>query len=476
MAALHASSPSAAGKKPAQLEYRALQLLAERDPGAAERLFRALVQRVPSHVGGWLGLRGALEAQGQTEAAAALRAEWARAAPDMAAAIEGGVQRRLSSRGLVFDPQQAFALRRIDKRLTSVGSLAEVHAGRNVMMTFDPGGAEILHDPVVELDGAGPARPLRYRSARQFLASIANATVFGEGMVLTETGELIGELQPPCDPAKYRAAVRGDQVKFEPERYLDGRLPVVWRDTPAFLLAGPTDHSYGDWHMNFVPRLGLYRAAGLDCPVIVPFKPKKWVLPTLAALGIGPDRVIFHGASSMAMFRKLYVPSWPSRDKCAPIEGLFAVAQSRAPPPVGERKLLYLVRRGLTYRPLVNEDEVCALFASRGFMIFSPGELDFQETLRLFANPACVAGPFGSAYLNLAFSRARPFCLALMPKHLPYHLDEMVVWQGEFGSRFAYVEGDMPPGPHDPTTPWTVPIERVERVLDAVLERIARAG
>ncbi len=243
-------------------------------------------------------------------------------------------------------------------------------------------------------------------------------------------------------------------------------------DTPAFLMAGPTDTSFGDFLVNFAPRLSLYEAAGLDCPILVRWKPLPQVLSILEALGFGADRVIFHTTDQISLFPKLFVSCWPSENKAGPMAGVFDIYRRAHLPPTADRPLLYLDRRRVRPRPLVNEDEVCALFAARGFQIVNPGDLSFDEMRRLFSNPACVAGPFGSAFHNLVFSGNHPTSLCLVPAHMPYKLVEMAQWQADLGNRFAYVMGEMPREPHHSRTPWTISLDKVERALDRMMELV----
>ncbi len=348
-----------------------------------------------------------------------------------------------------------------------------MRGGDNLVWFQDRGGALVDRSPVLELDGAGgPAHPVRYHTPPKFVAGYRNAAVVAEGLVLTEDGEFVDEALQNS-PAKYGARRQGDELSFRPPHRSGGRLQVKAFDTPAFLMCGPTDTSFGDWMSNFFPRLSLYEAAGLDCPILVRWKPAPHTLPILEALGFGPERIIFHSTDQISLFPKLYVPCWPSRDKAAPMSGLAEIYRRAAVPPGPERPLIYLERRGQWERPLANEDEVCALFASRGFRIVDPGAMSFDETRRLLSAPACVAGAYGSAFHNLAFSCIQPLGLVLMPAHRPHHLGEIARWHTDRGARFAYVLGEMPPAPHGRSTPWTVSLDKVERALDRMMELVA---
>ena len=458
---------------PERRERRALRWLFNGDPHRAETNARKLIDLAPDSASGWAALRGALTAQGLPADAAALRAATTDPSPRVSRIIDRVAGRRLSKRGLIFDPDDHFCVRPMADTLEEVASAEALRSGQNVVWFQDRGGDLVENSPVLELDGAGgEGFEFRFRTAPRFVTSIRNAAVIDEGLILTEDGEFIAETHPVCRPEKYRARRIGDAQVFEPPVKALGQLSVKVFDTPVFLMAGPTDTSFGDWIDNFFPRLALYEAAGLDCPILVRWKPLPQILPILQALGVSRDRLIFHTTDQISLFPKIFAPCWPSRDKCAPMAGVVDIYRRARLPAQGERPLLYLTRLGLPVRPLTNEEEVCELFASRGFQIINPGGLTFEEVRRLFASPACVAGPFGSALLNLVFCDNHPAILALMPQHRPYHLTEVARWQTNLGNRFAYVFGEPPPKNFGRATPWSVSLDKVELALDRMMQLV----
>ena len=459
-----------------RLERRCMRHLYGGQFERAEINARRLIERDPGHASGWAALRGALAAQGKPSDAEAMAAGMEPPSPEVTDVIDRIAAQRLSWRGLVFDASERLRVRPMADFLGPAPTAAALRAGSDVVWSMDPGGDLIEYDPVLDLDGAaGPAFSWRYRTGPKFVAAIDGAAVVGWGLVLTRDGEFLEEINPACKTRKYDARREGDELVFEEPAAHWGRRAVKVFDTPAFLMAGPTDTAFGDWMVNFFPRLALYEAAGLDCPILLRWKPQPHTLPILEALGVPSERLIFHEPHQTSLFPKLYAPCWPSRDKVAPMAGTFDIYRRAALPPPPERPLLYLDRRGLGARPLANEEEICQLFARRGFQIVSPGQLDLDQTRRLFAAPACVAGPFGSAFLNMAFTANHPAVLALMPSHLPRHLQEMALWQGDWGNRFAYVLGE-PAEPGSLTAPWTLSLEKVERALDRMMELISSQG
>ncbi len=458
---------------------RAMEKLRVGEPDIAEPMFADLARERCGFAPAWLGLRGALEAQGRLKEAETLRLAWASASPMSAPAIEIGACRRLGARGLVFDPRDRFPIRAMAEAMRRAERGADLLAGDDAYWVIDPGGDPVRYDPIVSLDGVGDdLLTVRYRTAPKSLASLKNAALVGEGLVLTESGEMIAESIPPTRPWKYGGVREADSMTFDPSRFRDGMGAVRIFERPALLMCGATDASFGDWVINFPPRLAFAEAAGLpDLAIVVRRAPQAQALDILGALGVGSERIIFHDPEGISLFSRLIVPSWPTPARLAPSTGVYDVYRRVAPKTsAGERPLLYLTRKNVTSRRMVNEEEVCDLFERRGFQAVDPGSLSFAEVCDLFANPACVAGPFGSAFHNLAFAGGKPIDLVLLPDHTRRHLAEIALWHGDLGLRFGYLWGRslLDPGIGARHAPWIAPLDRLDRAIDTILDLVFR--
>ena len=197
-------------------ERRALRSLFHGELQRAETRARNLLGREPDNASGWAALRGALAAQGQPADAAALRRALAEVSPRTGDVIDRVAGRRLSARGLIFDPAERFRIRRMAQVLEEVPTPAALRSGENVLWYADRGGELFERFPVLELDGAGaPSYPVRYLTPPKFVAAYRNAAVVGEGQVLTEQGEFIDEVLQ-ASPDKYQARRTGDELVFAP--------------------------------------------------------------------------------------------------------------------------------------------------------------------------------------------------------------------------------------------------------------------
>lgn len=455
----------------------AMDMLRRSDPIAAELAFARITKDHPQAAAGWIGLRGALEVQGRVTEANALSEAWKASSPSSAKVIEIGCCRKLGSRGLLFDPRDRFSIQDMARSLRCAKTGAELVRGADAYLVLDQGGAEVARDPVVSLDGTGAnAFTVSYRTAPKYLCGLRNAALVGEGLVFREDGALISEFIPPSKPSKYGGTREMDSMTFDPFQFRDGMGRVRFYEQPALVMCGPTDASFGDWIINFPPRLAYVEAAGLqDLAIVLRRPPQSQALDMLRALGIGPERIIYHDLDTVSLFSRLIVPSWPTPAKLAPTAGVYDVYRRLRPDqPRRDRPLLYLTRKNVSSRPMLNEDEVCDLFVRHGFQIVDPGSLSFSEMRDLFASPACVAGPFGSAFHNLAFSSGSPVSLVLLPDHTKHHLAEVALWHSDLGLRFGYLWGSSTGNDaSNRHAPWMAPLDRLDRAIDIILE-IAR--
>jgi hypothetical protein len=450
----------------------ACEQMAREDYPAAEALLREVTQAAPRFAAAWLGLRGALEAQDRLQDAEALGPVLAslKAIP---AGVAGAVMgRRLSSRGLLLDPRERYPVLARSEALGRARGPRELAGDADRSWTFDQGGETIRHPPALIPVGRPEAgiAPVQV-TPKVFLLSLQNGAVVGRGAAVTSRGELIEGIMGQHDGPKFGAWFRDGAMVFDADLLMDGQCQVNVFDRPAIMMVGPTDTSWGDFVTNFAPRLRITEAAGLDADVLVNDEAPPQCLQLLEALGVGRERMLFHRTDQISIFPRLYVPSWPLRDRMRPMKGLFDVFRRLRPPQLPiQRPRLYISRQNVSNRPLANEAEVRALFEAAGFQVIQPERLSFEETRRLFAAPACVAGPYGSAFRNLVFSAGRPRCFTIMPPYPDAFLPGVALWLSLLELECTFVRGRPMPGDGGPNlAPWTVDLHEVERGLEALL-------
>ncbi len=390
------------------------------------------------------------------------------------------MNRPLSASGLPFDPRERFPLARKEDVLPRFAASAELQAEGPGYLVLDPGGELIARDTVIRLEPDGRDDiPVRTRTTESFVVALNGAAVVGRGAVIGQDGVVLRDLLKN-DLDKIDARIEGDELTFDRDRFLDGACDVRYFETPALLMAGPTDLSFGDWITNFPPRLALAAAAGLDCPILVSRRLPAKFIEMLLALGVDRRRLLFHNPDGVSILPRLYVPSWPLPDRARPMKGLFDVYTplAAAAAAVGDARI-YLSRRGVGARAMRNEDEVRALFASRGFRILHPEALDLAGTLEAFAGATCVAGPYGSAFRNMVFCAMPPAAFEIMPPYPDSFLPGVAIWQAMLGVKFAYVRGAKAGRGGESSAnlaAWSAPIEVLAPALDRFLALIGADG
>jgi len=430
------------------------------DPASAEAIFAGLVSRAPGYGPAWVGLRGAIMAQGRPDPGFA----------DAPAAVQPLIARKPAGRGLVFDPLDVIPVRPRARALTEVPSRSELMRTDDTWLTLEREGLAEVLQPTIPCDGPGDEVRLAYASAESFVAVMADAAIVGRGLVVDRSGALIEELQGGISASKFEAQWTDGGLKFDPGQFRHGFCPVQVFDEPSFLMAGPSDGAFGDWMVNFLPRLAMARRAGLDAKLVIRSWAPAFVRRTLAFLGHGEDRILEHNPRGVSVFRRLYVPSWPLPHRRRAVTGLLRGLEVDAPPRTGGPQRIYLSRENMKARPLTNEAEVRARFEERGFVTVQPERLALEELHALLSSASHVAGPYGSAFLNLAFCREKPTCLVCAPAYYEGFLREITLWLGSMDAPFGLVLGE--PGEAGPLrkAPWTLDLGRLEVAIERVLD------
>ena len=461
-------------------------------PDRAAPHLRVLAEADPDSAKAWRRLGRALEEAGDLAAAAAVWRRVAELDPHLGQPrldllnerlerADRPKRRRSSARlggiGPAVDLFEPLPLRAKADVLARVERCPDLARSSDAWLAIDAGGQPIEHDSVIALaDDGGYRFKVRATTAETFVLGLDNAAVVSRGAVITQAGDIIGDVHK-SGSASYGATVEAGQVLFSHTAAQGALDRIKVFDSPAFLMAGPLDLSFGDWIDNYFTRLALAEAAELDCAVLVRPDLPPQMSDALMALGVARDRILHHDPRGLSIFPRLYVPSWPIPVRERLMRRVYGVySRAALKPSHADRPLLYISRQGMSARRLLNEDEVAEAFVRRGFQVIHPERLSFQQIQVLFAQPACIAGPYGSAMRNAVFCSGKPVCLNLLPPVSHAFRRWVALWMAEAGMRVGFVEGvpgaDWRPPVQSGT--WTVPLDRVERALDQILLEVGR--
>lgn len=142
-------------------------------------------------------------------------------------------------------------------------------------------------------------------------------------------------------------------------------------------------------------------------------------------------------------------------------------ARLRAAVPAGGAPLVF-IRRGATAvgRQMLNEDEVTAMLAARGFAIVSPEEMSATQIATALRDARIVVGIEGSALAHANATIAAGACvLAIQPPRGFNTIHRLAT--ADAGQRFAFTVGDPTDG-----DAFTMPVDRLSRAIDMVEEAL----
>ncbi len=203
-------------------------------------------------------------------------------------------------------------------------------------------------------------------------------------------------------------------------------LAVRHRDTarvkePALYL--PATTNYAAWLFGSLPRLAAYvRNAELaQLPIVLHGDAKPYQLESLALLGVPRERLIMHGAHVRLECSALHYCSTSYLHHAPSVTGIQHVRDhaAREVSNTAGPKRLYLARRKARDRPLLNENEVIALFERHGFTAIDPEDHGFEKQARFAAGADIIAGPYGANLANLVFAHRARKCLIIATKQQP---------------------------------------------------------
>ncbi len=269
---------------------------------------------------------------------------------------------------------------------------------------------------------AAPYRPpaLRVLAMQRAVALAPNLIVMADGRLLDDNiGFSNAEL---CDhqPADFNGIVAAGGCLLVALRHRD----VARVTEPALYL--PAAGNYAAWLFGGLPRLSAYAACAelSDLPIVLHGDVANYHLDSLCAMGIARERLHIHGAHVRIECKALYYCTTSYFHHAPSATGVRHVRErvmSQAGVQSGEAagKRLYLARRHAKDRPLLNENEVVALFERHGFTAIDPERHSFEAQVRFAAGAQVLAGPYGANLANMVFAKNAHKLLILGTKHQP---------------------------------------------------------
>ena len=237
------------------------------------------------------------------------------------------------------------------------------------------------------------------------LVSLENALVLsGEWLILTNSGTLLIDLNhgtPTGYPSYYKDT---DSMRvFAPKP----NSPVIEK---AILVGG--DGNYFHWTVDFFPLLlSLGEMAELnDIPILMHDDLTPYQHEALKMAKIDENRIRPLSYPGCFPCNELIVPLFPPDKGEAQRRHFRSKSLSRvhslAPPYSGNGRRLYLSRKGVTRRRIINEDVLIDLLEKEGFEILSLQGATLEEQINIFSQADIVVGANGAAWGNMVYTHS----------------------------------------------------------------------
>lgn len=199
-------------------------------------------------------------------------------------------------------------------------------------------------------------------------------------------------------------------------------LSVQLRDAPpsdsidaGFLLLTERGSNFHHWFFEVLPKLWWYDelVAELDrSPRLITHSPlTRFQSRSLELLGYDPDAVVTHTRGRSRVDR-LYLAPHPIRLKGNQLNSLPSQLRwvgDRIAGGVADRASefpdrVYISRQDATRRRVTNEDRVMESLSRLGFERCVPGQLSYEDQVRLFRGADVIVGPHGMGFTNLVYA------------------------------------------------------------------------
>ena len=211
-------------------------------------------------------------------------------------------------------------------------------------------------------------------------------------------------------PSGMYQVVRGE-IWVDEKPLPTGRRLTVDGDRRHVLLQHPSDANYGHWMIDVLPRIALLRDRVdlAQCLFAVSEQSsaamRRVVEDSLGLFGISPEQILVLDRQ-VHEFERVTVLGSLSRHPLTKSPLLIEIlAELGAQVPAAPRReRLYVTRRGVHRRRLVNEDDLTALLVEHDYRVVAPEELTVREQISVFRGATNVVGVMGAALSNLAFS------------------------------------------------------------------------
>lgn len=261
------------------------------------------------------------------------------------------------------------------------------------------------------------------RISRFWVAEIPEATVYppfgivaAQGRLVRDTirnGDMLRTIFPGTHPDRFKDAM------LSPDVEITGATAPAVRRVPghSFLLGSGVYENYFNWTLRYASRVAMFQAMPPGCRLAAPVPNMRYVRDTLEFMGVPQERV--EHLDGPVVFERLTVmsPFAFGRYEISPL----ITTTLREHPRVTElwrrpKRRLYIPRRNVKMRQVVNEGAVEAALKRLGFEVFDNGEHNVREQVRAFRDASIIVSPHGAGLSNIVYCDPGTPVVELVPE------------------------------------------------------------
>lgn len=355
-------------------------------------------------------------------------------------------------------------------------------AQRNGLQLLDSGDIETIPYTAPKVWGStAPEQKLSSQGNKPYVAQLPNVRIYSScSFILTDDSHVLSDL---AGHPRY-----GNMVSFQGQ-------PPVWAfgegkvllDTSAYCeqeieggiyLAGLASNAFGHWIPEFLPKLEflMQHPDFASMPIIVDEGMPPSHFDYLRRITNNPLIVLPPGTCFICQ-RLLVAPTptfYPVHLKrntipqheigaLSPRALRFLRASAGGVPAEAPKRRIFLGRRNMQWRRLLNEKEIAEELGRLGFDYVFPEDLDLVQQIALFNSARWIVAPNGSSLLNLIHAQPSTRLLILAQPHL-YNWGNFQGPMEALGYRPLFVCGEdaLSLGKHPD---YDVPLPRILRAL-----------
>jgi capsular polysaccharide biosynthesis protein len=240
--------------------------------------------------------------------------------------------------------------------------------------------------------------------APRFIAGLRDASLLASAVAIRSYDNYLFH-----DPFHHPKHVRGvERPVFIPraERRLRGghiHMTPLW------------GQAHYHWVMDVLPRLAIVdqHPALQSLPLVLPSSLTPAQCDSLKLLGIPSDRIVKFDGRHWTV-DELYYPSGFGITG-NPTKAAVRWLRERFAPSVSLTRRLYVSRRDVTVRRIVNESDLVEKLLPLGFEIVNCGALSFSEQVKLFSEAAIIVGAHGGGLTNMVFAQPGSSIIEVFP-------------------------------------------------------------